>query len=301
MQERTKAHLALLGAALIYAANYSIAKIGLMSGLIGPLAFIFLRVCTGILVFWSLSFVIRERIERKDIPLLVLCGIFGVAINQMFFFMGLEKTTPVHASLLMTTTPILVLLISAIWLGERITWLKALGIFLGASGAVYLIQSATGDSTGQANWVGDLFVVINATSYGIYLVIVRSLMRKYNPLTVVKWSFSFAMILVFPFAIGEARQIQWTSFTTEVWFSVGFVLLFTTVMTYYLNAFALKRVQAATVSAYIYLQPLLASAISIAMAQEKLNLEKIISGFMILIGVYMVSKRKKIRNYQQID
>ncbi|MDV7396956.1 DMT family transporter, partial [Arthrospira platensis SPKY1] len=128
--------------------NYSIAKVVMDDGYMEPLGFILLRVATGVVLFTLLHrFWVRERIRREDWWRLMLCGLFGVAINQMFFFMGLKRTLPIHASLLMTTTPILVLLISSLMIGERITFRKVLGVVLGATGAILLLMQG-----GQVNW-----------------------------------------------------------------------------------------------------------------------------------------------------
>lgn len=290
MSTRIKAHLALFSVALIYGANYTIAKFVLDDGYIKPLGFILLRIVTGMILFIIIHQVfIKEKIKRKDIPLLVLCGLFGAAINQMFFFMGLEKTTPINASLIMTTTPIMVLLIGSVMLKEKITSRKVLGVLIGACGAVILILYGQKLNFNRNGMLGDFMVMINAISYAIYLVLVKYLMKKYHPITVVKWVFVFGAIFAFPFGIGQLSEIEWASFTSWVWIAVAYVLIFTTFFAYLLNAFALKTVQASTASTYIYLQPLLATMIAVLVASDHLAPLKVISGILIFIGVYLVS------------
>ena len=290
MDSTIKAHLALFAVALIYGANYTIAKSVLDDGYIKPLGFILLRIATGILLFALVHRIfIRESIKRKDLPLLVLCGLFGAAINQMFFFMGLEKTTPINASLIMTTTPILVLLISSVMLKERITSRKILGILVGAIGAIILILYGQQINFNRNGMVGDFMIMINATSYAIYLVLVKYLMKKYHPITVVMWVFVFGAIFAIPFGIGQFNEIEWSSFTSWIWIAVAYVLIFTTFFAYLLNAYALKTVQASTVSIYIYLQPLLATLIAVLVSSDQLVPLKAVSGLLIFIGVYLVS------------
>ncbi len=201
------------------------------------------------------------------------------------------RTTPIHASLIMTTTPILVLMISALMIGERITLQKLLGILLGGTGAFLLIGygKAVGFSKEQA--LGDIMILINAASYGIYLVLVKKLMRRYNALTVVMWVFSFGLIFVFPFGISEFLAIDWATFDTRIWLVVFYVIVFVTFLTYLFNAYALKIVNPSVVSIYIYLQPLFASFIALTFFGESLSFIKIIAALLIFTGVFLVSKK----------
>lgn len=261
-------------------------------GYIQPRGFILMRVISGVLLFSLFHFLfVRERIERKDIGKLILCGLTGVAINQMFFFMGLNLTTPINASLIMTTTPMLVIVASAILLRERITIQKVIGIALGATGAITLILYGQELSFSKDRILGDLMIFINATSYGIYLVLVRSLMKKYHPITIVKWGFTFGALFVFPFSITELMAVEWHTFNQTVWLAVAYVLICTTFFAYLLNAFALKTVQATTASTYIYLQPLLATLIAVAYQSDQLVPLKMVSALLIFAGVYLVSMK----------
>ena len=295
MSTKLKAHIALSLVALIYGANYTIAKVVLDDGYIQPLGFILMRALSGFILFSLIhQFFIKEKIEKKDIGKLILCGLFGVAVNQMFFFMGLKLTTPINASLIMTTCPIVVLIASAIILKERITPKKILGIIIGATGAIVLIAYGQEVQLQKSQMLGDLMILINSTSYGIYLVLVRSLMKKYHPFTIIKWVFSIGVVFVFPFGIKQLSVVEWSSFSPGIWIAVSFVLLFTTFLAYLFNAFALKTVQASTASIYIYLQPLIASIIAILVGGDQLVPIKLISGLFIFIGVYLVSTGKAI-------
>jgi len=297
MSQVVKAHIALFLVALIYGANYSIAKIVLDDNYIQPKGFIVMRVFCGLILFWFFhQMFVREKIKRKDFGLLFLCGVFGVAVNQLFFFMGLKHTTPINASLIMLTTPILVLLISAIIIKEKITVQKLLGITLGIIGAVFLISYGKGVSFGSQQLKGDLMIFINATSYGIYLVLVKKLMMRYHPITVVKWVFTFGMLIVLPFGLRDLQAVEWGSFDRTIWLAVAFVLIGATFLTYLLNAFALKLVNPSVVSIYIYLQPLLATLIALMMEKDELSSIKIIASVLIFLGVYLVSSPKLIKS-----
>jgi len=294
MSTTVKAHIALFIVALLYGGNFSVAKLVLDDNYIQPLGFIVMRALTGLMLFWivHLAFV-QEKVEKKDFPLIILCALFGVAINQMFFFVGLKYTTPINASLIMTTTPILVLLTSALIIKEKVTLKKMIGIAFGAVGAIILITFGKALSFQQNQLFGDLMILINAVSYGVYLVIVKKLMNRYHPITVVKWVFTFGFFMVFPFGIGDLKIVQWADFDQIIWMAITYVLIGVTFLTYLLNAFALKVVNPSVVSIYIYLQPLFATFIALLMDKDELSSIKILAGILIFLGVYLVSTPSK--------
>ncbi|MEM7103151.1 MAG: EamA family transporter [Bacteroidota bacterium] len=302
MKPTHKAHLALLLVALIYASNYTIAK-AVMPDFIQPFGFILMRVTAGMVVFSLVHFFfLKEKVEKKDFLLLAACAMFGVAINQMMFFKGLNWTTPIHAALIMTTTPILVLVASGLIIGELITKRKVLGVLVGMAGAIMLIAYGQDINAGSEGWKGDICVFINASSYGIYLVLVKTLMTKYHPLTVVKWLFTFGWFMVLPFGIGEFMIIDWSTFPMSIWLAVIYVLIMVTVVAYFLNAYSLKALNPSVVSTYIYLQPLLASAISLLAGKDKLSLVMIMAGILIFLGVYLVSSwNPNVKSKNRID
>lgn len=285
-------HLCLIGANLLYGLNYSIAKVALPE-FIPPRAYILLRVLGALSLFTIVhrSF-IREKIRWKDLGLLALCGLFGVAINQLMFFEGLARTTEINAALIMITTPIFVLLISSIVLKESVTKLKVLGITIGAIGAAGIIMFGNTLSFGSQTWKGDLFIMINAISYGIYLVLVKSLMKKYHPITIICWVFFFGALVVVPLGIGPIGTVEFSSFTPKVWASLVYVIIGTTFFAYLLNITALRNANPSLVSTYIYSQPLIATITAVVIGSDQLVLTKILGGILIFIGVYLVSLQR---------
>ncbi len=285
-----KAHAALFAVALIYGANYSIAKVVLDDDFLHPMAFISLRVCAGILAFSLLHALwVRARIQWADLPRLMACGLFGVALNQSLFFIGLNYTSPINASLIMTTTPVLVLLASALMLKEAIHTKKVTGILLGMTGAVILIIYGKKFAFNKFGWFGDLMVFLNASSYGLYLVLVKPLLMRYHPLTIVKWVFLIGSLGVLPFGIPELMQTPWQTFTPRVWLAIAYVLIGTTVLAYLLNAWAMQTVSPTLVGIYVYLQPLLATLVALLMGKDVLAWPKVVAGLLIFAGVWLVS------------
>lgn len=270
-----------------------------MPDLIGPSGFIALRVIGGGLMFWILFAVLGiEKVESYDLPRFAACGLAGVAVNQLCFFNGLAITSPVHAALIMSVNPIFVLIASYFILGIAITRRKILGIALGAIGATSLLLLSSGSEISMSgdSLEGDILILINALSYGVYLVLVKPLMKKYKPLTVIAWVFLFGALVAVPFGIGEVMEIQWNAFEAGDWQSVVFVVVGTTFLAYLLNIAALGMVEPTVVSIYIYLQPLIVTGVSIGLAymgytqySESLNLKTIIAASAIFIGVWLVS------------
>ncbi len=295
MGKKFWAHAAILGANIIYGLNYSIAK-DVMPEFIQPFGFIFCRVSGALLLFWMFAqFAEKEKVSERDLALMAVCGAFGVASNQLMFFYGLNLTSPINAAIILTCNPILVLLISAVVIRERITSRKIIGIGLGLTGAVGLILFKGLSALSSDGFIGDLFVFLNATSYAIYLVLVKPLMQKYKPMTVIKWVFLFGFIYVLPFGWTQFQEIEWATFTTNIWWAFGFVVVGTTFLAYLFNIFGLKELSPSVVSIYIYSQPLIASIMAIALQKDELSMEKILAALLIFSGVYLVSMKKSIK------
>lgn len=296
-----KAHLALLGANFIYGANYIIAK-GVMPNKIGPSAFIFMRILGAGILFWILKSFIKEKIEKKDFPRLIFCGLFGIAINQLLFFEGLNLTSPIDASIIMTSLPVIVLIYSFFLLKEKITANKLAGIVIGSVGAIILI--AYGNKYGgTSSFLGNLFILINACSYGFYLVIVKPLMKKYNTITIISWIFLFGFIFMFPFGIQGILTTNFSLFTTNTYLTIAFVILGTTFFAYLFNIYALNHVRPSVAGSYVYLQPAISFIMVVIYAnvfnqkeyEQDINWVKILCCIMVVLGVLLISwspKRK---------
>ena len=287
-----KVHLALFAVALIYGANYSIAKTVMPP--LDPFGIIFCRVLGAGILFWVLHALSdKQKISQaKDYAYLALCGFFGVAANQMLFFKGLSMTDPINAAVIMTISPILVLVTSAILIKEKLTFQKGLGSIIGGIGAILLIGGVSFQFSSDTA-MGDLCILFNATSYAIYLVIVKPMMKKYSSLTVVKWIFSFGFLMILPFCWPEFNAIQWQDLDAKTIQGLAFIVLGTTFLAYLLNAWALQYVNPSIVGIYIYLQPIIATCFSVYMKQGELTQEKVMFTLIIFSGVYLVIKPNK--------
>jgi drug/metabolite transporter (DMT)-like permease len=288
-KENISAHLALLGTNIIYGANYSIAK-AVMPEYVKPFGFIVLRGIGAVLLFWFFHALLkRERIERQDIPKLLAGAFFGIAANQLLFFKGLSITTPINAAIIMTSTPILVLVAASLILKEKVTASKVTGIVAGIVGALLIILMGKDFSFGSETMPGDLMVFINASLFGIYLVMIKPLMKKYHPLTVNKWVFFFGLLMSLPFGWSEALEIDWANMPFNILGGVIFVVVGLSFFAYLFNSYALTKVSPSTVSIYIYSQPVFATAIAIGLGNDSLSALKVIAALLIFGGVYLVS------------
>lgn len=305
VNNKTKAHLALLGVNIFYGAGFTVAKF-LMPRLIQPLGFILIRVSIACALFWF-SYLMgkryRKHIRKKDWPVLILGGLFGVAANQMLFFLGLNNTMPIHASLIMMSTPIIITILSLFILRERLRWDKALGLLLGIGGAS-LLMSAGKEVTalGKNTAWGDFLVFLNAASYAIYLVIIKRVMMRYRPVIVIRWVFLFGLMFVLPFGWNDFTMIQWSLFKWGDWAALAFVVLFITFLAYLWNVFAVKHLSPSIAGAYIYLQPFFAGVISVIFTAEIVTAAKILATLLIFTGVYFVNfgfRKKALSNEQE--
>lgn len=292
MPTNIKAHLYLTIVAFIYGANYTVAKIVLDDDYLSPNSLTLLRVTTGVLLFsFFHAFFIKEKIDRKDLPRFVLCSLTGVVINQFLFNGGLKLTAHINAALLSTTIPVATFVASYFILKEKITRNKLTGIALGMTGVVILTLYGKNFAYEKSGLLGDVMIFVNACSFGTFFVLVKTLMHKYHPITVTKWIFTIGFFFVLPFGFHELKNTPMNDFTLHIWMAIGYVLICTTFLAYLLNTSALKLVGASTVSIYVYLQPVIATAIALALGKDELTIVKVTAGLMIFSGVFLVSKK----------
>jgi len=295
-----KANLALFAVNALYGASHIIAK-GVMPDFLSPSVFILFRVVGAVALFWLVKFFfVKEKIQKKDVLLFAACGMFGVAINQMCFFHGLSLSSSINAGIIMTVNPILVVILSFFILKERITTRKSVGILIAATGAILLTLTA---GTGSGDSVlGDLLLFINAASYAMYLVLVKPLMQRYSPLTVITYVFTFGLIyiLIYPPTLTEFFATDFSALTKSIIWKIVYIVVGVTFLTYLLTVYALKYLSPAVSSAYIYLQPVLVMFFAFSLAAigiaddytETITWQKVGYMLLIFVGVYVTSRRK---------
>lgn len=291
-----KAHLALIAVALFYGINYFTLK-GVFNENYDSFALLAIRNIAGVSFFALFHYLfIKEKIkDRKDLGRLALCALFGISINQIFFLWGLSNTSKVHSSVLMITTPVFVFLVARLLSQETISLRKVMGLLLSFAGAVILILlgSKAGGSTDDSTITGDLMIMINAASYGVYLVLVKPLVVKYNTFTIIKWIFIFGAIPNISLGIGPLMATDFSHLSFNAAFGIGWLVIFATFGAYFLNAWAMKQLPASSVGVYIYVQPVFVTLGAAILGSGEVNVEKIIMILLIFAGVYLVTQKRK--------
>jgi drug/metabolite transporter (DMT)-like permease len=291
---KTKAHLAVLGTNLFFAANYSLVKL-ISPALVKPFGVNIFRVGISLLLFWLVWLLGKSEagIRKKDIGRFLLCGLTGITINQTLFIKGLTLTSTVHASLLTLTTPLLITILAFWVLKETLTLYKAVGLALGIGGSALLILSKESTSHATNYLLGDLLIVINAISYALYFILVKPLMQHYSPLHVIRWVFTFGFIMILPIGIQDALAVDFSAFEPVHFFSLAGVVLTGTFLAYFFNTYGIQHLGASITGSYIYTQPVFAVLIATFVLHEGLSWQKVAAAVLIFGGVFMVNSRRR--------
>jgi len=269
-----------------------------MPGYIKPLALVSMRSLFAAGLFWITSlFLPKETVSRKDLLYLLGCSFFGVVINQILFLAGLNLTSPINSSIIISTNPIFAFVFAALILKENITFLKGSGLAIGLSGVLLLIlQNGTPDLA-SSTFLGDVFTMINTISWALYTVIIKRMLEKYHPVTVMKWTFFFGMFTTIPAGYSQWSTMDWSSIPVKGYLSIGFVIVFATYLGYLLISFGLRRLSPTIVSTYTYINPIIAAYLASLMGQDHIDLVMVISALLIFTGVFVVSWQKNNNNF----
>ena len=297
MKSNNSALVALVLVQLFYGVTFTFANDVIDGGYMQPFGFILFRVSFAGILFWIFSlWTPSEKIEYKDFSKFVIAAFFGVALNMLAFFKGLQFTTPINGSVIMVTTPIIVLILSAIILREKITKIRLFGVLAGLSGALILSLYNSSSNSRDHILLGNFLIFVNAASYSYYLILIKKLTAKYHPYTFIKWLFLFGTLFIFPFGYKELSEVTWNEFTPYIWFSTIFVVVFATFATYLLNPLALRKLSATTVSTFVYVQPVFAGVFAVIMGSDSVSTIKIVATLLIFLGVYLVTKNSTQRS-----
>ena len=260
---------------------------------IGAYGLILLRVLGASILFWLIGiWGPKEKIDKKDWKRFVLCTLVGMSINMLAFFKGLSLSTPINSSIIITLAPIMVFVMSVIFLKEKITTRKYIGVSIGFIGALSLILFSNEISHNAPNiTLGNILFVVNCVFYGIYLILVKPLTKKYHSFTIMKWLFLLAVFINLPVTIVEFTQVEWLSLPFDAIWRMVFVVVGTTFLTYLLNVYALRELKASTIGVFMYVQPIIGIIYAVFIGSYTLNSLKVIAAILIFSGVYLVSKK----------
>lgn len=294
-----KGHIALLSANIIFGINASFSKV-LLNDHLSPYALFLLRVIGAAALFWFVSlFIKREKIDKKDFFILFVASVFGIILNQGFFVIGLSKSSPIDAILLQTLIPLITLLLAFFHLKEPITLKKAGGVIIGCAGAIFLILRNSQMDAGSGTLEGNIFILLGSLAYAIYLTFFLQIIRKYSPVTVMKWLFLFAAIICTPIWYSELETIEFAAFTSQTYFFLLFVIVGATFLSYLLIPIGQRNLRPTLVSMYIYGQPIVVSFVAIYLGVGKFTWNTLFAAILIFLGVYLVTMSKS--RQQQLE
>ena len=291
-----QAHVAILTANIIFGLGVPVTKF-LLDTWVTPMTYMAFRCVGATLIFWAIAaFLPKEHVERRDLLVIMAGGLLGFVISQTLTAWSLQYTTPVYFSLIATLTPIATMLMAALFLGEHITGAKTLGVLLAIAGAALMVFVGWQSGTGRNDLLGIVLALLSVLTWVVYLLITRSVSQKYTAVTQMKWIFLVSAIAVVPFALGDVDKTPLISAATlnaDWWggaLAMAFIVVFATVLGYFMIPYAMQYLRATTVSIYTNLQPVVASLVAIAISQDVFTWDKPVAAVLVLLGAYLVTK-----------
>lgn len=288
-------HTACFLAYAIFGLNIVICKDLTGSHIFSPLALFSIRSACACALFWLISLLFpREKVDVKDFPKIFLAAFLGYFCCQLSFLMAIPQVTPMTSSIVSSLSPIYTMFIAAIAIKEPITFKKAGGVLVSFAGMLLLVLGGMNSSGVQENSVqGVLLLIVNGLSFALYLGIFKPLISKYNVCTFMKWIFLFSTLMSLPFTSSELVQVNWSAIPSRILLELGFLVFFATFVSYYLIPYGQKRLRPTLVSMYAYVQPIIATAISVCIGMDNLSWQKILSAVLVFSGVVIVSRSRK--------
>ncbi len=299
--EKLTGHAAMFGASAMWGIMSPVSKMVMGGSVITPMIMTDFRMAGAAILFWIASFFVRkEPVGWRDLLLLFLASQIAIVFNQGAFIFGVSMTSPIDASIITTSLPILTLVIAAFYLKEPVTGKKIIGIAAGASGAILLIMSGQQAATGNASNIrGDLLCLMAQLCFSIYLVFFRGLITRYSPITIMKWMFTGSSLTVLPFTFNEVLAIDWPALEWRFIAGTAFVVVGGTFFSYLLVSMGQKRLRPTVVSMYNYVQPVAAAIVAIMWGMDSFSFMKIVAVIFIFSGVFLVTQSKNLSTIEK--
>lgn len=288
-------HLACAAAYVIFGINVVVCRDIATDGGIAPIVLFSMRALVAGALFWLASlFTKKEKVPWKDLLRLAGAGFLGLFMPQLTFLHAIAHTTPVDLSVMSTTTPIFTMFVAAIFLKEPITWKKAFGVALSFGGILWLILQSTfgGNGASETEPIGIAFCFANYIVFALYLGTCRKLIARYSVVTSMKWMFLVSFIISIPFTVPHLPSTDFMAVPSYVWWEIGFMIIFSTFIAYYLIPVGQKRIRPTLVSMYGYLQPIIAIAVAIWTGMDRLTFTKILAAMLVFTGVWVVNQSR---------
>ncbi len=285
--------MAVLMANIIFGLGVPVTKL-LLDEWVTPMGYMFSRCLGATLVFWFIAlFMPKEHVEKKDLAIIMAGGLLGFVISQTLTAWALVYTTPVYFSLVATLTPAATMIMAALILKEGINRIKTIGVLIGIAGAILMVLMGWSNGTGTNDVLGIGLTFLSMLTWAVYLIITRKVSQKYTAVTQMKWVFLVSTVAVLPFVWNEldAQRLYSAQWAWDGVAEMIFIVLFATVLGYFAIPYAMKYLQATTVSVYTNLQPVIASLVAFAIGQDALTWDKPVAGILVLLSAYIVNKK----------
>ena len=300
-----KGHLAMLGANILWGLMSPVSKAVLIAGPISALSLTTFRMVGAAVIFWQASlFTKKEHVNHQDLMKLFFAALLGIVLNQGSFIFGVSLTSPINASIVTTTTPIITMIIAAFYLKEPVTGKKVIGIVVGAAGALFHILSGQRAAAGggkSSNIWGDLLCLLAQFSFSFYFVLFKGLIGKYSPITLMKWMFTYASICTIPFTFNHISAIDFANLPAELYLGIAYVVIGGTFLPYLFIPIGQTLLRPTVACMYNYVQPIVASLIAVLWGMDTFGVMKGIAVALVFSGVYIVTQSKsraQLEGYQ---
>lgn len=290
-------HLACFTAYAIFGVNIVVCKDLTSGGAISPLAIFTIRSLGAGALFWLLSlFTPQEKVDKGDYLKILAASFLGFFLTQLTFLKAIPDITPMHCSIISSLTPIYTMFIAAVVLKEPITLKKGGGVLLSLFGILFLIMNnAHSGGVAESKLQGILLMILNGLSFALYLGIFRPVIMKYSVVTFMKWIFLFSVMMSLPFSFREVFSFNWVHIPKVQLLELGFLVLLATFVCYFLIPVGQKRIRPTLVSMYSYVQPIIATVISIFIGMDTVTWQKVLAAAMVFAGVFVVSQSRAAR------
>ena len=290
----------MLGAEFMWGVSAPLGKV-ILAGGVTPLMLTDCRMVGAAALFWVLSlFTGRERVEGRDLLLMFFASLFGIVLNQGLFLFGLGLTSPVNASIITTSSPIITMVLAAVFLGEPVSRLKVGGVFLGALGALILIAGGGGSGDAEGSPLGDVLVVAAQLSFSCYLVLFKRLTSRYSPVTLMKWMFTYASVCVIPFSYNEWACAGLGDVGSDAWWGVAAFVVGPTFVSYLLLLVGQRFLRPTVTAMYNYVQPIVATLAAVWMGVGGFSVLKGVAVVLVFCGVGMVARSKSREDMERV-
>ena len=294
-KHKIEGHSAVLLANVIFGLGVPVTKL-LLDEWVSPMAYMATRCMGAAAIFWLISlFMPRERVERRDLLVIMGGGLLGFVVSQTLTAWALHFTTPVYFSIIATLTPVATMVCAALLIGERLSQRSALGVAIGVVGALLMVMVGWQVGSGMNDLLGIGLAVLSLLTWAVYLIITRKVSVKYTAVTQMKWVFLVSTLAVLPFSWTDLQASRLYS-SQWAWSGVAemaFIVVFATVAGFFAIPFALRYLKTTTVSVYTNLQPVVASFVAIAIGQDLLSWDKPVSLALVLLSAWIVTNSQQ--------